>query len=200
MDDLIEKTKYFLTSKKSKCAQRGLPFDISYDWVYEKLEFGYCEATGLPFSWARAKDLDTWRNPHGPSIDQIEPSGGYIEDNCQMVVFHYNLAKSAFSVEQLTTLARAILEPWEVPREVPIMRELFPEESYELPDVLTHKRLATALRQLPDRERSYIEKTFYEEVGHSALAEKERVSRPMVTTVIQRGLRRMKTLMARQDR
>jgi transcription elongation factor Elf1 len=90
--------------KSSK--KRGHAFNLRKEWIEEKVRSGKCEVTGIPF------DLDS-RNPWMPSLDRKIPSLGYIEENCQVVVWIYNTAKQEFKHEDVLVLADALLNKQE---------------------------------------------------------------------------------------
>lgn len=104
------------TSKKG-AKQRGLEFTLTKEWYSEKLDSGYCEVTGIKFVLnpddcehthvtARNRRL----NPFSPSVDRIDVSRGYTEDNCKMVCFMYNLCKQTFTDEAITIFAENYLK------------------------------------------------------------------------------------------
>jgi len=95
---------YHDASKSSK--KRGHKFDLRKEWIEEKLQAGKCEVTGIPFVFDS-------RNPWMPSLDRKIPSLGYIEENCQVVVWIYNTAKQEFKHEDVIVLANALLKNWD---------------------------------------------------------------------------------------
>lgn len=101
---------YILKRCRDSAKKRGIPFDLSKRWIQEKLDSGLCEVSGLPFDFRigtggrRGK-----RNPYGPSIDRQDSDKGYIEENCQMVVWMLNAAKGSWTIEDVMYLARALV-------------------------------------------------------------------------------------------
>lgn len=71
---------------RRRANRQNFEFDITCEWVKEKLAKGVCEATGIPF-------VDEPRHPYRPSIDRIDNVKGYLKSNCQVVVYIYNLSK-----------------------------------------------------------------------------------------------------------
>jgi uncharacterized Zn finger protein (UPF0148 family) len=76
---------------RDRAKTRGLDFDL----VEEDFEIPeYCPVMGIRLS--RGKDQDSW-----PSVDRIDPNGGYTKDNVIVVSFLANKIKNNASVEQL---------------------------------------------------------------------------------------------------
>ena len=82
------------TQHRSK--DRDLDFDLDIDWIKERLYF--CEVTGIKFELRDMATKSTTnysnRKPRTPSIDKIDSNKGYTKDNCRVVCWWYNLAKS----------------------------------------------------------------------------------------------------------
>lgn len=73
---------------KRAAKDRGLLFDLDRQWFRERLERGRCEMTGLAF------DMIGRRTPLSPSIDRINPRGGYTKSNCRLIIWWLNRAMS----------------------------------------------------------------------------------------------------------
>jgi hypothetical protein len=71
--------------------------DIDIEWLHEKFSNGICEVTGIPFDFGYGRK----RHPYSPSIDRIDPTKGYTKENCQIVIWIYNMAKGEWSEEIL---------------------------------------------------------------------------------------------------
>lgn len=83
---------------KHRSKKKGLPFNLTLDWIVEKLRRGVCERTGTPFVFES-------HNPRAPSLDQINPSKGYTMDNTQVVTWQYNFCKGQGTDEELLQFA-----------------------------------------------------------------------------------------------
>lgn len=100
---------------KKGAKQRGIEFEISQEWLYNKILEGRCEKTGIPFVLDADTHKDTVvskgqsRNPWAPSLDRIDSSKGYTEDNCQIVCYAYNMAKGCFDESVVEMLCRGYL-------------------------------------------------------------------------------------------
>ena len=93
---VLDKRKY--TAKK-----KGMEYNLTKEWRADKLSTGKCERTGMPFVYE-------FNSPYIPSVDRIDSSKGYIEDNCQMVISAYNKAKNVWSDEFMLEMAKALLK------------------------------------------------------------------------------------------
>jgi hypothetical protein len=88
---------------KNRAAKKGLPFEITREWIHERLIKGICEATGIPFI------LDEETGVWSPSIDRIDPAKGYTPDNCRLVIMAFNGAKHTGTDADVLRLAEAVL-------------------------------------------------------------------------------------------
>lgn len=95
---------FILASARSRCSQRGIPFNLTYEWA-EKRWTGVCEMTGIPFNLSENRK----QGPYSPSLDRIVPTLGYVEDNCRFVLFGVNLLKHVGTDEDVVHIANAIV-------------------------------------------------------------------------------------------
>ena len=102
MLDPEKRAKHMLGVLRRRRRVQDKGFGLSKEWMTDKLKKGVCEVTGLPL------DLSTPRGPLSPSVDRIDSSLGYTEDNCQVVVFMYNLAKSNWTHDDVLVMANAL--------------------------------------------------------------------------------------------
>ena len=56
----------------------------------------------------QGKDFSS-RTPWSPSIDKIDPKGGYTQKNCRVVAWWYNVAKQTFSDNEVLELCKAVV-------------------------------------------------------------------------------------------
>lgn len=91
---------------KTRATKANINFELSPEWVQNKLEIGVCEVTGLPFSWKSGNKVNPW----GPSIDKIDPNKGYTLNNSRLVVWIYNTAKNCFTDSDVSLLANALVQ------------------------------------------------------------------------------------------
>lgn len=84
-----------VAAAKSRAKDRGLPFDLDVEWVLERLEVGICQLSGKPF------DLSEKRSMNTPSLDRIDPKGGYVKTNTRVILFGLNAALGTWGQEKL---------------------------------------------------------------------------------------------------
>lgn len=91
-----------LSGAKKRAAKAGIVFELDLEWVAERVERGFCEVSGIPFS------MVTGRDPFAPSLDRTDPTKGYTKDNVKVVVWCYNSAKGIGTHEDVIKLADAL--------------------------------------------------------------------------------------------
>lgn len=91
---------------RKRAAEKQYEFDLTREWIEQRLVRGTCEVTGLTFDLGR--DTAQRFNPWCPSIDRIDSSKGYTQGNCRAVVWIYNMAKSEWSDEVVMRFAKAL--------------------------------------------------------------------------------------------
>jgi len=77
-----------------------LEFDLTPEWAAARWT-GRCEISGLPFTSEKLQPLT-------PSIDKIDPHGGYTQTNCRFIGLALNRFKADFSDGAILEIARAI--------------------------------------------------------------------------------------------
>jgi len=93
-----------VAAAKSRAALKGLPFNLTVQWVQEALDYGVCEATGIAF------DLMANRGWNTPSLDQIEPGKGYTTENTRVILFGLNAACGNWGESRVIQMAQAIMK------------------------------------------------------------------------------------------
>ena len=102
------KALILLRSMKHRAKTKGLEFTLSLKWIQQRLDVGVCELSGLPFTFPIGQGRQM-RSPHIPSIDRIDASQGYTEDNCRMILWGLNAAFAAWGAETFAPIAQAWL-------------------------------------------------------------------------------------------
>lgn len=97
----------WMVSCRARAKKKGLEFNLTHDFLVEKLSAMRCEATGLKLS---PNLFPGKRNPMSPSLDRIDNAKGYTMDNVMVTCLHFNLAKHQFSLEDLLVLATALAD------------------------------------------------------------------------------------------
>jgi hypothetical protein len=93
------RASHLLRGAKLRARKLGIPFDLTIDWLVERLKPLECEATGAPLQLMRAKESRV--NPFAPSLDQRVPGAGYTQDNVMVVCWAWNAMKQDFTEDQL---------------------------------------------------------------------------------------------------
>lgn len=89
---------------KHRAMQKGLAFDLD-QWIpqlEERFARGVCEMTGLPLN------TDGGRTWDSPSIDRIDPSGGYTITNVRVVLFALNAMMNTWGEGKVLEVADAL--------------------------------------------------------------------------------------------
>lgn len=110
-DDFSYLSARMMISAKGRAKLKGLDFDLTADWIEERIAAGSCEVTGIKFDVSQDTRRNKSRNPWMPSLDRIDNTKGYTKDNVQVVVWLYNAAKGEFSREEFMTLVAALAKP-----------------------------------------------------------------------------------------
>jgi hypothetical protein len=82
--------KALILSARTRAKKYSLEFEITNDWVLERLRRGVCEKSGLKFAAPRTGG----RVGTASSIDRIDPKQGYTFRNAQVVCNMYNTGKN----------------------------------------------------------------------------------------------------------
>jgi hypothetical protein len=83
-------------------------FELTREWLEERVRAGRCEVTGLPFELA-TYSRGTRFSPWAPSIDRLDPTGHYAPENCQVVIWMYNLCKNKWADADVLRMAEALV-------------------------------------------------------------------------------------------
>jgi len=97
--------KYIFQTTKSRAKKRGLEFDLTLDWLFDRIIDRVCPYTHFKFEVVIGS-----QSPYLPSIDRIDSSRGYTQDNCQVVSWVYNQAKSNYTDADMLVFAKAIVD------------------------------------------------------------------------------------------
>lgn len=93
-----------VSSARDRAKAKGLPLDITFQEIQDRVTAGFCEATGIPFN------LTVVRAWNSPSLDQIEPGKGYTRDNTRVVIYAYNVMANVWGEPRILEVSTAILE------------------------------------------------------------------------------------------
>lgn len=86
------------------CAKsKGLAFDLTHEWC-ASVWTGKCVLSGIEFDLGHARRGGM---PFSPSIDKIDPIGGYTQDNCRFILHSLNSFKGRGTDADLYKIAKA---------------------------------------------------------------------------------------------
>ena len=96
------------TNSRNRARLKGIPFDLTREWIQERIESGKCAVTGIPFDLSSTEKMGG-KNKYAPSLDRIDSSLGYTMDNVQVVIWQYNAAKAEYSDEDVMQMAEMLV-------------------------------------------------------------------------------------------
>lgn len=94
-----------LQSAKARCKKSGIEFSLTFGWARVRWT-GRCELTDIPF----VLNLGHGPGTFSPSIDRIDPAGGYTPDNCRFILYPINAMKGAGTEADMLMIAKAIVD------------------------------------------------------------------------------------------
>jgi len=83
-------------------------FDITCDWIEDKLKIGFCEITGFSFDFSPHNRYS--KNPYSPSIDRIDSTKGYTKDNVRIVLWQVNLMRGEMNDDEILLICEKFIE------------------------------------------------------------------------------------------
>jgi hypothetical protein len=78
-----------INNARKRSAKLNRPCKIDRGWVAERLRWGKCELTGIPFRYDPG-------SPYRPSLDRIDSSKPYVHGNVRVVLVFINWAKHSY--------------------------------------------------------------------------------------------------------
>jgi hypothetical protein len=87
---------YIFTSAKKRAKEKGLEFNLDFKFLLDlyKSQDGKCKLTDIDFVLEKSKNRIGNFIPFSPSIDKINPFGGYTKNNVRFVCTIVNIALS----------------------------------------------------------------------------------------------------------
>ncbi len=92
---------------RSRARKRGIEFRLTKEWVLDGLIRGTCAVTEIRFDLKNGRGSGK-HNRYAPTIDRVDPAMGYTPDNCQLVIYQYNVAKGRWEHDDVMIMARAL--------------------------------------------------------------------------------------------
>jgi len=102
------RAKFLHRSAKNRAKKFNLEFDLSLAKIIVTLMLGKCERTDIEFDLTPAEN--TWRNPFAPSIDRVNSSLGYTNENVKVVVNMYNTGKGQHTDEEFIRFCHIVAQ------------------------------------------------------------------------------------------
>jgi hypothetical protein len=103
-DNVRTRASRLVSAAKNRASARGLPFDLDVEWVLERLTTGLCQLSGMPFDMSASRSMGT------PSLDKIDPKGGYTKQNTRVILFGLNAALGTWGEKALFDAATASMK------------------------------------------------------------------------------------------
>jgi hypothetical protein len=101
------RAKHLHTGARGRAKVQGVQFKLTVERVQELLRQGVCALTGLELSFNKH---DVYRNnPRCASLDRIDNTKGYTDDNVQVICWQANLAKGEYDLSFLFEAAQGIV-------------------------------------------------------------------------------------------
>ncbi len=97
------------SAARQRAKHYNLEFDLTPDWVLEKIRSGYCEKTGMAFTLEPPRK-GYFHNPYAPSLDRRDHKNGYTKDNVDVVIWAYNQAKGQWNNKHFERIMLAIVQ------------------------------------------------------------------------------------------
>jgi hypothetical protein len=98
-----------LKTTEKRSIKKGWEFDLTKEWLSEKVNKGVCELSKIPFLYSKGTQK-THFNPLTPSIDRIDSSKGYTKDNCRVVLAAVNMGIGEWGLEMYLKIASKVIE------------------------------------------------------------------------------------------
>lgn len=100
-NDVTARHAQVFRAARSRAKTGGIPFDLVEEDILSRMS-GRCEQTGIAFN------LTDVNSGLGPSLDQIEPQGGYTKVNVQVVCAMYNFMKRNYPPHEVEAFVAGI--------------------------------------------------------------------------------------------
>ena len=92
------------TGAKSRAFKKGLEFNLTSEWIKDKLREMKCSATG--FDLTIVTSIDGRVNPLKPTLDRLDSTKGYTLENTRVTCWWWNVMKQDWSEETVINLIK----------------------------------------------------------------------------------------------
>lgn len=93
---------------KKSAKEKGIIFNLTKEWIKNRLDAGICEMSGIPF------DMTGKRTANIPSIDRVKSDGDYTQDNCRVILWSLNRALCNYGEYYMISIFKAIIKQREL--------------------------------------------------------------------------------------
>jgi hypothetical protein len=102
------KTPYSLIIQGAKwrAKKKGIDYDLTPEWARNKWT-GKCELTGIAFRIEYGRSGKGGK-PRSPSLDRIDNTKGYTQDNCRFILQAVNMLKSTGTEDEMNEIVSAL--------------------------------------------------------------------------------------------
>jgi hypothetical protein len=106
--DVNRSLRYHFSAARKSATKRNIGFYITEETIVKlwKKQKGKCALSGIEMTLTHGTSAAM--NPTKISVDRIDNSQGYVDDNVQLILWQANAAKSVWSNQQLIELCKAV--------------------------------------------------------------------------------------------
>ena len=101
------RAREMFTTSRWNAKKKDIPFDLDYEWIFTRLEFGMCELTGIKFDLVPLEG--GLQNPYTASLDRIVPKLGYTKTNVRLILWALNAGFNTYGEKVYADIARVYL-------------------------------------------------------------------------------------------
>lgn len=102
------RARTMLQNARARAKARHQPCTLTRVRIFSALKHGVCERTGIAFKVG--KDESRRQHPRAPSIDKLDRTKPYSDDNVQIVIWQYNVAKWQLTDLELLEFCRKVVQ------------------------------------------------------------------------------------------
>ncbi len=92
------RAKVMFGHAKTRAKRKKIEFTLELEKIITAVENGHCEATGIRFV-LDLPETPGKHHPYAPSIERIDSSIGYTNENCQVVTYAFNSMKNQWDMD-----------------------------------------------------------------------------------------------------
>lgn len=106
------RARTLLNNARKSPTGKILEFSLTLEHILNGIKRGNCAVTNIPFELSNEYQIKTGRtaNPFSPSIDRIDSSKGYTNENTRIVIWQYNMAKGELTDKEIFDIFKQALK------------------------------------------------------------------------------------------